>query len=143
MVYFYYIKVKYRLKHIRKIKTWVKDIITQENKQLHNINFIFCDDEYLLEINEKYLQHNYYTDIITFHFDNTELIDGECYISINRVKDNAEKFQETFDRELIRVVSHGVLHLCGYKDTTEQEIKTIREKENIYMQKFIPFIFKT
>lgn len=137
MIYFYYINIQYRLPKISPIKTLVKDIIVQENKQIQNINFIFCDDEHLLDINKQYLQHDYYTDIITFYFGNSYLIDGECYISIDRVTDNAKKFEEPFERELVRVISHGVLHLCGYKDTTNEEIRIMREKEDIYIQRFL------
>lgn len=107
---------------------WIHTIITLEEEELRHLNIIWCTDEYLLGINKEHLDHDYYTDIITFHYDD-DVIDGELYISIDRVKENAEVLEIPFKNELLRVVIHGVLHLCGYGDKTEEEINVMRSKE--------------
>jgi probable rRNA maturation factor len=111
-------------------KKWIGEIAKGEGKHISELVFIFCSDEYLHQINLSYLNHDTYTDIITF--DHTELentLEGEIYISIERVIENAAIVGETFQRELLRVMSHGVLHLCGYKDKTNQEANLMRKKE--------------
>ena len=102
--------------------------------KLDALRYIFCSDKYLLEINRQYLNHDYYTDIITFNLSNhPEAVQGEIYISIDRVKDNARQFNASFTQELHRVIFHGALHLCGYKDKTAKEEKLMREKEDQYL----------
>lgn len=115
------------------LKEWLEDIIISEGKKLGNINYIFCDDEYLLKINQDFLQHDYYTDIITFDKVRGRSISGEIFISLQRVKENAETLQKTYEEEKRRVIAHGILHLCGYKDKTLEEEKLMREKENFYI----------
>lgn len=110
--------------------TWLKKIIEQENKLLLLLNFIFCSDNYLHKINVEYLQHDTYTDIITFPLSEFPNIEGDIFISIDRVKENASKFKVSFEHELNRVLSHGILHLCGYGDKTTEEAKIMRKKEN-------------
>lgn len=112
----------------------IKNIISNENKKLGKINYIFCDDEYLLKINQEYLQHDYYTDIITFDYVKGNVISGDLFISLERVKDNAEKLSSSFNEEFMRVIAHGILHLCGYKDKKKEDIKTMRSKENFYIK---------
>lgn len=111
-------------------KRWIKNIFSAENLIIRNINFIFSTDDYLIEINEQYLHHPYFTDIITFPQEEMGKTNADIFISINRVKDNAATLNIPFEMELNRVMIHGVLHLCGYKDKTEAEIILMRQKED-------------
>jgi rRNA maturation RNase YbeY len=115
---------------------WLKDIILSEGKKLGEINYIFCDDEYLLKVNQDYLQHDYYTDIITFDYVKGKTISGEIFVSLQRISDNASILSKNYEEELRRVLAHGVLHLCGYKDKTEEEEKEMRRKEDVYLAKY-------
>jgi rRNA maturation RNase YbeY len=124
----------FKLPHPLKTKNWIKESISREKSHLKEINYIFCSDEYLLKLNKDYLNHTTYTDIITF--DNSleeSFIEGEIYISIDRVRENAEKFNASFDEELHRVLIHGVLHLLGYKDKSIREKSLMRKKEDAYL----------
>lgn len=112
---------------------WIKKIITYESKKLGEITFIFCDDDYLLEKNIKFLSHNSLTDVITFDYCENNNINGDIFISIDRVKENANEFKETFLNELHRVMAHGLLHLLGYKDKNQKEADIMRSKENFYL----------
>lgn len=124
------------LKNKKKLKEWILESVEEEGKSLNFISFNFCSDNYILELNKSALSHNYYTDIITFELnEKNESIEGDIYISIDRVKDNAKLLNETFLNELNRVIIHGVLHLCGYKDKSSKESKIMREKENYYLKK--------
>lgn len=111
----------------------IKSLILNELYEPGDISVILCTDEYLLEINRQYLNHDYYTDIVTFNYVEDSVISGDLFISIDRVKENAETFQSKFVVELYRVVFHGILHLAGYNDKTEAERKQMREKENYYL----------
>jgi len=111
----------------------LNSLIKNELKKTGDISVIFCTDEYLLEMNKAYLEHDYYTDIITFDYVEGDVISGDLFISLDRVKENAEKFEITFLKEVYRVVFHGVLHLVGYKDKAEAEQKVMRERENYYL----------
>ena len=115
-------------------KIWLEDIILSEGKKLGDINYIFCDDEYLLKVNQDYLQHDYYTDIITFDYVKGKTISGDIFVSLPRVSENAESMSKDFASELHRVLAHGVLHLCGYKDKTDEEITEMRNKEDFYIK---------
>ncbi|MEQ1584235.1 MAG: rRNA maturation RNase YbeY [Cyclobacteriaceae bacterium] len=120
----------FSLQHPRKTSAWIKKVITKERKHLSEVNYIFCTDKYLLNLNKDFLRHNTLTDIITF--DNSTqkgIIEAEIYISIERVLDNADKFKVRFDEELHRVIIHGVLHLMGYKDKKPAEVAQMRKKE--------------
>ena len=112
------------------IANWISNVITSENKKEGEINYIFCDDEYLLEINKEHLQHDYYTDIISFDYTVGNEINGDMFISVDRVKENAQDFNVTFEEELKRVIVHGVLHYCGYKDKSEDDVFLMRSKED-------------
>ncbi len=126
----------FRIKDKLKLKKWILKSIEEEKRGVDFISFNFCSDEYILELNKSALNHNYYTDIITFELnDENENIEGDIYISIDRVKDNAKLLKESFLNELHRVIIHGVLHLCGYKDKTQIDLKIMREKENFYLNK--------
>lgn len=115
------------------IKKYVKHLIDSEIKKTGDISVIFCSDKYLLDMNKKYLKHNYYTDIITFNYVEGDTISGDLFISIDRVKENALKFHSGWKKELYRVIFHGILHLVGYNDKTPEESKKIREKEDMYL----------
>lgn len=109
--------------------SWVESIIESENKNLGEISYIFCDDEYLHNINVQYLNHDTLTDIISFDYTEGDIISGDIFISIERVEDNATDFNVSFDEELKRVIAHGVLHYCGYKDKSDAEAAIMRAKE--------------
>ncbi|WP_318351074.1 rRNA maturation RNase YbeY [Aquipluma nitroreducens] len=115
---------------------WIKQVISIEGKRVGDISFIFCSDEYLLDVNRKYLNHDYYTDIITF--DNVEgiVINGDIFISVDRVKENSKVFETSFDDEVHRILIHGVLHLLGYKDKTKKDKLLMTEKEDLYLKLF-------
>ena len=110
--------------------SWIETIILSENKTLGEISYIFCNDEYLHNINMQYLNHDTLTDIISFDYTEGDVISGDIFVSIERVKDNAIDFKVTFEEELKRVLAHGVLHYCGYKDKTDADATLMRTKEN-------------
>lgn len=123
--------IKFSLNQKNKHKKWLKEIVEKENFKIKELNYIFCSDEYLYQINQQYLNHKTYTDIITF--DNSEkpkIIEGDIFISIERIRDNACKKNNGFEIELLRVISHGLLHLMGYKDKTPEDKKTMSEMED-------------
>ncbi|MCY0969025.1 rRNA maturation RNase YbeY [Chryseobacterium wangxinyae] len=120
----------------RKYTKWLEEIILSEGKKIGEINYVFCDDDYLLKINQDYLQHDYYTDIITFDSVKGKTISGEIFVSLQRVSDNASTLSKIYEEELIRVLAHGILHLCGFKDKTESEEQEMRRKEDFYIVKY-------
>ena len=115
----------------------IDDLIKSENKDQGDLTVIFCSDDYLLEINKTHLSHDYYTDIITFDYTENNIISGDLFISYDRVVDNANSFHVELMNELSRVVFHGVLHLCGYKDKSQEDELLMREKEEFYLNKFV------
>ncbi len=115
---------------------WLSNVIQSENKSEGDINYIFCDDDYLLEINQQYLDHDTLTDIISFDYSVGNELHGDIFISIERVADNAADFGVSFDEELKRVLVHGVLHYCGYKDKSDADEKLMRQKEEEKMKLF-------
>ena len=125
------------IKNKKSIKDLIKQIFLKEGKVLGRLQYVFCQDDYLLQINQSHLQHDYYTDIITFDLSDTldETV-GEIYISIDRVKENSTQHETIFDQELLRVIFHGALHLCGYRDKTKREITIMRQKEEEYLRLF-------
>lgn len=116
--------------------SWIENLILEEGKKLGEITYVFCDDSYLLKVNQDYLQHDYYTDIITFDYVKGKTISGDIFVSLQRISDNASTLSNSFEKELQRVIAHGVLHLCGYKDKTEEEEKLMRSKEDYYLSKY-------
>jgi rRNA maturation RNase YbeY len=118
----------------RVISNWIKTIAQQYDKKIGEIAYIFCSDEYILKINNEYLKHDYYTDIITFDYSNGKIISGDIFISLETVKSNAEKYNQVFETELHRVIIHGILHLCGQKDKTDEERAEMTRKENQALQ---------
>ncbi len=136
MIQFNNIDTTYIVKEKKKLKSWIEHTIKKEMFDYSFVNINICTDKYLLELNIRALQHDYYTDIITFELNEKgEPIEGDLYISIDRVKENAKIEKVSTEKELRRVVIHGILHLCGYKDKTKKESLTIREKENYYLNK--------
>ncbi len=123
-------QTNYPLKSRTKIKQWIKQVIETKGKKTGNITYIFCDDEYLLEVNKQYLQHDYYTDVITFDYVENDLISGDIFISTDRVRENALAFGSSETEELHRVIIHGALHLLGLKDKSEKEASQMRQAEN-------------
>ena len=132
----YNFELEFCLENEAKFADWIKRIIGSEGCFLGDISYIFCGDDYLLEMNKKYLEHDTYTDIITFDYTNGNLISGDIFISVERVRENALEFGIEFQEELLRVMSHGILHLMGYKDKTEGDIGIMRDKENEMMKLF-------
>ena len=128
--------ISFKLNNSLKIKTWITEIITLEKKKLGQVNFVLTSDEELLQTNIQFLNHNTYTDIITFDYCEANIINGDIIISVERVKENAEKFNVEFEDELKRVIIHGVLHLCGYKDKTTKDSELMRSKENWALKKY-------
>ncbi|MDR2836615.1 MAG: rRNA maturation RNase YbeY [Bacteroidales bacterium] len=120
------LKPKIKISEVRK---WISKIIGIHNKKISEVNFIFCNNEYLLKINQEYLGHDYFTDVITFDYSEKNELNGEIYISTEMVVENAIEYH-TQDTEIYRVIIHGILHLIGFNDKTEKEQKTMREKEN-------------
>lgn len=134
VVNFSYADVRFAFSNKNLLKQTILAIFEQEGKYLQSAQFIFCSDEYLLNMNKQFLEHDFYTDIITFDLSEGEEIIGEIYISIDRVVDNAVKLELPWDTELQRVIFHGTLHLCGYKDKTKREISIMRDQEEYYLR---------
>ena len=132
---YYHSECDFQLKDDESITKWLKDAISTEDKELGEINYIFCDDQYLLKKNQEYLQHDSFTDIITFDYTEENRLSADIFISIERVKENAITFAVPFVTDFSGVLIHGVLHLMGYKDKSEEDAKTMRSKENFYLSK--------
>jgi rRNA maturation RNase YbeY len=118
----------------RKSTNWIKSTILSEGKRVGDISFIFCSDNYLLEINKSYLDHDYFTDIITFDYVEGTLVSGDIFISVDRVLENSVEFKTTPEDEMNRILIHGVLHLVGYKDKNKKDKLLMTEKENYYLK---------
>lgn len=130
-------EVKDYLKGKRTLKLFLSDLFAAEGQGLQSLHYIFCSDAYLLEINKQFLQHDTYTDIVTFEMgEDPSVTEGEIYISIDRVLENAEKFQVPVAHELHRVIFHGALHLCGFKDKSKKDAALMRSKEDEYLEKY-------
>ena len=133
MICFFSEDIAFNLSSKMLVKKWLKQVAAGAGHSIGDLNYIFCGDNYLLEMNRQYLGHDYYTDIITFDSRETteaEKIDGDVFISVDTVRANGEEYGEGFDRELHRVIAHGLLHLIGYDDGTEAEQKQMRAAEN-------------
>jgi rRNA maturation RNase YbeY len=124
----------FKLKNPSRIAEWLREVGKEEQKEIAILNYIFCSDEYLLDINRKYLQHDYYTDIISFPL-KEDPVEGDIFISVDRVRENAKVFNSSFDMELMRVMVHGLLHFLGYDDHNEDDISRIRGKEDHYLER--------
>ena len=128
--------VKTKTPSKKKLKLWLSSVAISEKKKIENLAYNFCSDEELLQINKGFLKHNTYTDIITFDYCEGDVIIGEIYISAERVTENAKKLKTVFEEELLRVIAHGLLHLCGYKDKKPEDIKKMRSAENRAIKSF-------
>jgi rRNA maturation RNase YbeY len=128
-----YLSEDIKLPKIEKRKTskWIQQVALQYGKKINEISFIFCSDNYILQVNKEYLKHDYYTDIITFDYSENDKLSGDIFISVDTVKTNAEKFNQTFEVELHRVIIHGILHLCGQKDKAKEDRAEMTRKENL------------
>ena len=112
---------------------WLRRVAESEIRRIGDISIIFCSDNYILDINRKYLGHDYFTDIITFDYCSGNMLSGDLFISVDSVKENSVEYGTEFEDELNRVIVHGILHLIGYDDHTEEDVKVMREKENYYL----------
>lgn len=130
--------IKFDLPKKKQAKTWINEVIEKDNKSCGVINYIFCNDTFLLDLNKTYLKHSTLTDIITFDFSENEIISGEIYISIQRVKENALLYNQSFSDELNRVMIHGILHLLGNKDKSPEEKINMRKKEDVCLSMLNP-----
>jgi rRNA maturation RNase YbeY len=133
MVSYFTQDTDFKFKSKRLTSQWLKLVAQAESKKLGAVSVIFCSDNYLLGVNKKYLNHDYFTDIITFDYCEGDLISGDLFISIDSVKDNSEFYKSCFEDELNRVIVHGVLHLIGYDDHTESDVAVMRSKEDFYL----------
>ena len=132
MIY-YNNETDFELKNQKAITNWINNTIENEGCKLEEVSYIFCDDEYLLDLNINYLEHDTLTDIISFDYSVGSLISGDIFISTERITENAKTFKVPFIDELHRVMIHGILHYCGYKDKTPEDKKEMRSKENFYL----------
>lgn len=130
---FFHNECDFNISNQNKRLDWIIDSIIKEGKRGGEINFVFCNDEYLLEKNIQFLDHNTYTDIITFDYCVDDIVNGDIFISVERIEENAEQFGVSFEDELDRVLIHGVLHLTGYQDKSKEEAKIMRAKEDFYL----------
>jgi rRNA maturation RNase YbeY len=133
MISFNY-ETNFELPYEQEFSSWISKVIISEKCKEGEINYIFCDDDYLLDINQKYLNHDTLTDIISFDYSVGKELHGDIYISVERVKENAKDFEVDFKDEIRRVMVHGVLHYCGYKDKSEEDKKLMRSKEDHYIK---------
>lgn len=122
----------------RAVSAWLKGVLSSENQKLGTITVVLCSDAYILRTNNEFLGHDYYTDVITFDYSEEGTLSGDLLISVDTVRGNANEYCVSYRDELMRVIVHGVLHLCGYKDKTEQETEMMREKENFYLAQLQP-----
>lgn len=137
-VNFFFQEIKITLSGRNRLKQFIEQLFKAEKKALVSINYIFCSDTNLLAINQQFLKHDYYTDTITFNLSNNlHIIEGEVYISVDRVRENAQKLNLTLKEELHRVLFHGTLHLCGYKDKTIKEKRKMTKREDKYLRAYL------
>ena len=133
MISYYFQDTDFKFRDRRKTNEWLKLAAESEIRRIGNISIIFCSDNHVLDINQKYLQHDYFTDIITFDYCEGDRLSGDLFISVDSVRENSVEFGTEFKDELNRVIIHGLLHLVGYDDHTEKDIKLMRSKENYYL----------
>lgn len=137
-ILFHCADITFELDSAAQVQQWLEQLATEESCQIEQLQYIFCSDEYLLDINKQYLDHDYYTDIITFPLNaDQQALVSDIYISIDRIKDNAQAYKVSFEKELYRVIAHGLLHMCGYGDATDAEKEIMRGKEDYYVAKLI------
>ncbi|MCA0131273.1 rRNA maturation RNase YbeY [Winogradskyella alexanderae] len=135
MVNFNY-EADFKLNNEEKLEHWINDAVSEENFKLGDVNYIFCTDPYLHKLNVEFLGHDTLTDIISFDYTVGKIIQGDIFISVERVQENATYYNVDFNNELLRVMIHGILHFCGYKDKTDGQAKIMRSKEEYYMVRY-------
>ena len=135
-IYFESVNIDLPVFDYEAIKSWINDVAVDNRKKIKALSFVFCDDAFILDTNQKFLNHDYYTDIITFDYSKNSFISGDLIISVDTVRSNSLEFKVDFFHELCRVMVHGVLHLLCFDDKTDDDKKIMREKENHYLQKF-------
>lgn len=128
--------LEYTLKHKNLIRKWISETAENEGKTIGEITYMFGSDDFILETNRQYLQHDFLTDIITFDYCEDNSLNGDIAISLERVRENAKNYKVSVEKELLRVLIHGILHLCGYKDKSKKEKTQMRDKEDFYIQRF-------
>ncbi len=133
---FYNEEINFTLKNKTKIRQWINSCAAAEQREIGEVTYLFGNDDYVLSANRQYLNHDYLTDILTFDYSEGGVLQGDIIISIDRVKDNAKQFGVSMENELLRVIIHGILHLCGYKDKTKKEAAVMRSKEESCLQKY-------
>lgn len=134
---FHFVDINPALKNRKILKGFIEKIFLQKGQKIGSLTYIFCSDDYLLKINKDFLKHDFYTDVITFDLSNSNFeVEGEIYISVERVRDNAEKLGSTIKEELHRVIFHGALHLCGYKDKLKNDIIIMRKEEDECLKRY-------
>jgi rRNA maturation RNase YbeY len=136
----FFFQSKMHLAERRKLKAFLPILFKKEGKSIESLIYVFCSDKYLLKINQTFLKHNYYTDTLTFDFSKSREIEGEIYISVDRVRQNAKEFKININLEFLRVIFHGALHLCGYADKTKLQKQKMRKKENEYLLRYSRFM---
>jgi rRNA maturation RNase YbeY len=134
-IQFFFEDVEFKLPDEAKLRDWLMSVAASEGKPVFEVNYIFCSDEHLRGINLEFLEHDYYTDIITFDYSDDAAMRGELYISSERVAENAQTHGVSFDHELCRVMAHGILHIAGYSDKTPEQEAIMREQEDFYLKK--------
>lgn len=135
MINFFGEEINIPINDEKKYKHWIENAVLEEAFNLGDLNIIFCSDDYLLKINREYLNHNYYTDIVTFDYSVESIKSGDLFISVDRVTENAKQYEVSFDNELSRVIIHGVLHLIGYGDANDEDKAQMRNLEDKYLKK--------
>ena len=135
MIHFFFENIE-QIPLTDRVKVWLEEILLEEKYKVGTINYIFCDDEYLLQVNKDFLQHDYYTDVITFDYVKGNTVSADIFVSLPRISENAKVHSEEVETELRRVLAHGLLHLCGYKDKKEKDILEMRNKENYYLRSY-------
>lgn len=135
-IFFHTQDIKLFLTNRKRVHHLISYLFRREKKQIQRIDYVFCSDDYLLELNRNFLKHNFYTDVITFDLSNSSLIIGEIYISVERVMSNAKFFKVSRKEEMLRVIIHGALHLCGYRDKKKEEAEIMNKKETEYLSLF-------
>ena len=133
MISYFFQDTDFQFKHRRFKNQWLRMVAESEIRRIGDVNLIFCSDNYILDVNLKYLQHDYFTDIITFDYCENNVLSGDLFISVDSVRENSVFYNTEFEDELNRVMVHGILHLIGYDDHTEEDQKVMREKENYYL----------
>ena len=142
MIRFFNKDIKFTLTDKLLLKKWIKEVVSSYGNRVGDINIILCDEPSIIEINNQFLGHDYYTDIITFDYTEEKVINGELYISIDTVRANAQEYGQSFPDELHRVIIHGILHLCGLDDHCDEDIKEMREAENLSLEKLSAILKK-